>query len=226
MIIHQPQTFFGIPVQQISPSSWEETVFLLKDIRRKSLPYDKLETLLVVAKRIPELFQKEHLGTSTPLGADDFLPIFIYNLVKAKIPHLIALNEELQGMCDPENRMSETGYYLATLEASIQHILEADIHADSEVLFPHMLHKVSHEDSDSDSDQDNDQDNDEDERNSNYDDGDEVHDNTDIESPISLINKYPTDNKHNDTSFTNEIDIQHTLSDDSDECEETVGLLK
>ena len=39
---------------------------------------------------------------------------------------MFALNEELQGFCDPDNRMSEVGYYLATMEASIQHLMDYD----------------------------------------------------------------------------------------------------
>jgi Vacuolar sorting protein 9 (VPS9) domain len=137
-IAHQPQTFYGIPVQHISPSSWECVVLALRDLRSKTLPHDRLEALLAAAKEIPELFIREHPGSDKPLGADDFLPIFIYVLARAQIPDLLSLNEELQALCDPEKRMSETGYYLATLEASVQHIAEADVSADSEYLFPEM----------------------------------------------------------------------------------------
>jgi len=54
------------------------------------------------------MFQ-EHEGVDRPFGADEFLPIFIYILVKSQLQHIFALNEELQGLCDPDNRMSETG---------------------------------------------------------------------------------------------------------------------
>ena len=136
VIAHQPQSFFGIPVQHISPSSWDDVVFLLRDIRSKTLPHDRLEALLIAAKAIPDLFIKEHKGADQPLGADDFLPIFIYVLARAQIPDMLALHDELQALCDRDKRMSETGYYLATLEASLQHIADADVTSDSEVLFP------------------------------------------------------------------------------------------
>jgi hypothetical protein len=108
---------------------------MLRDIRSHTLPHDRLQALVAAAKEIPDLFISEHVGTDKPLGADEFLPIFIYVLVRAEIPDLLALNEELQALCDPDKRLSETGYYLATLEASIQHLVEADINNGNEALF-------------------------------------------------------------------------------------------
>ena len=61
------------------------------------------------------------------LGADDFLPIFIYVLVQADIPDLKYLQTVLCTLCDPDKRLSETGYYVATFEAAVQHIMDLDI---------------------------------------------------------------------------------------------------
>ena len=132
-------------MQHISPSSWDEVVFSLRDVRSKTLPHDRLEALLAAAKHIPDLFIKEHPGSDQPLGADDFLPIFIYVLARSQIPELMALNEELQALCDSDKRMSETGYYLATLEASLQHIAEADVTVESDMLFPALSRSYSHD---------------------------------------------------------------------------------
>eukprot|EP01035_Chromulina_nebulosa_P018930 gene18930-24737_t len=121
-----PQVFFGIPKNQISPSNWDDVVTSLRGLRSKTLPHDRLESLLDISKDIPKLFQKEHPDSDKPLGADEFLPIFIYIVVHSQINDLIALNEELQALCDPDKKLSETGYYLATFEASIQHIIEFD----------------------------------------------------------------------------------------------------
>lgn len=123
---HQPQSYYGVSIGSISPSSWDEVVYLLRNIRSKTLPHDRLNALLAAAKGVPALFMREHPGAAAVLGADEFLPIFIYVLVRAQLPHLLALNEELQALCDPDKRLSETGYYLATFEASISHIMEAD----------------------------------------------------------------------------------------------------
>ena len=155
-ITHQPQSFFGIPVGQISPSGWEAVVVLMRDIRARTLPHDRLEALLLTAKEIPVHFLREHSSSvedNVTLGADDFLPIFIYIIARAQIPDMLALSEELQALCDPDKRMSETGYYLATLEASLQHIIEADITSESQALFPDMVRRRSSGDNSSDDDE-------------------------------------------------------------------------
>lgn len=81
----RPQSFFGIPLNHISPSSWESAIYQLSNIGSYTLPCDKLDALLAAAKEIPALYVAEHPGTSVHLGADDFLPIFIYVLVNAEI---------------------------------------------------------------------------------------------------------------------------------------------
>ena len=124
---NKPQTFFGIPVEHISPSSWESVVIALRKIEDKSIPYDRIMALLKAAHEIPDLYKLEHVGSENALGADDFLPIFIYVVVRAQIKDIALINEEMQALCDPDGRMSEAGYYLATLEASIQHISDIDI---------------------------------------------------------------------------------------------------
>eukprot|EP01041_Mallomonas_annulata_P000784 gene784-1511_t len=126
-ILHsRPQTFFGISGRLESPSEWREAVCTMQMLPRKSLPQDRLECLLAVAAEIPRLFQMEHPSDERPLGADEFLPVFIFVLVRARIAGLLSLKEQLLTFCDPELRISEMGYYTATLEASVQHIIEMD----------------------------------------------------------------------------------------------------
>ena len=57
--------------------------------------------------------------TSRP-GADDFLPIFIYVVLKAKVPSLYTNCEYIQSYLNPAALMSKAGYcfgkYVATLD--------------------------------------------------------------------------------------------------------------
>ena len=163
---HQPQSFYGVPIHGISPSSWDEIVYALKDLRKRTLPHDRLDALLAAAKYIPLLFMREHPKAAAPLGADEFLPIFIYVLVKAQLPHMLALNEELQALCDPDKRLSESGYYLATLEAALSHLMEAD--TSGEQLTPLYQPSLDESDAfgggfDNDDEEDGDEDDDEEE---------------------------------------------------------------
>lgn len=127
ILYSQPQSYFDIPIQYISPSSWEAVIHIFRDIRNMILPCDKIYCLVSVAKSIIQLYQVEHPDSPSTLGADDILPIFIYVVVQSQIYSLIFTSLEIEYLSDPEKRLSETGYYIATLQASISHILEADL---------------------------------------------------------------------------------------------------
>lgn len=126
----QPQSYFDIPINHISPTSWQRVVGSFRSILSHTLPYDKIECLLHVPKEITALYHEEHPEAEKPLGADEMLPIFIYIIVQASIPNLLAINHEIQYLCDEDKKLSESGYYLATLEASLSHIMEADLEKD------------------------------------------------------------------------------------------------
>ena len=127
----QPQSYYDIQVEHLSPSSWNKVVRTFQQkVGQAILPCDKLEGLLDVSKMIFTVYDEEHpieAKKGHPMGADDVLPIFIYVIVQAQVPNLIFINHELQYLCDEDKRFSEVGYYLATLQASITHILEADL---------------------------------------------------------------------------------------------------
>ncbi|KAJ0402041.1 hypothetical protein ATCC90586_010189 [Pythium insidiosum] len=149
----QPQSYFGIPVNKISVSSWRSVIELIKEIDDAFLPQDKMRKLVATAHQIHSLHrnerrmcrqeqqqqqqQSEFAGSSPASGSDeddvlsgdDFLPIFIYVIVHANLSAPIMTQVLLNRLCDPEQRRSESGYYLATYEAALHHIL-------SEASFP------------------------------------------------------------------------------------------
>jgi hypothetical protein len=60
----------------------------------------------------------------TVVSADDFLPMFTYVLVQADLPQLLLVKELMTNLVDDEETYGECGYYLATLEASTQHVCD------------------------------------------------------------------------------------------------------
>jgi hypothetical protein len=58
------------------------------------------------------------------VSADDFLPMFTFVVVQAALPQLLIVKELMTALVDDEETYGETGYYLATLEASTQHIVD------------------------------------------------------------------------------------------------------
>lgn len=70
----------------------------------------QLDALMAVAHDIPALHRAEHPGDrSNSLGADDFLPIFIYVLVNSGVKDLAAQCLVLERLCDPKKMMGEAG---------------------------------------------------------------------------------------------------------------------
>lgn len=70
----------------------------------------QLDALMAVAHDIPALHRAEHPGDrSNSLGADDFLPIFIYVLVNSGVKDLAAQCVVLERLCDPKKMMGEAG---------------------------------------------------------------------------------------------------------------------
>ena len=127
------QFFFKIKGHHQSPSHWQSVVDILqKDVSQSTLPCVKLNAIVRAGKEIGRLSLAESReDTHTPLGADDFLPIFIYCVVRAKIKKPSALNVLLRNLCDNDLLLGEVGYYLSSFEAVIAYIHEIDLSKNS-----------------------------------------------------------------------------------------------
>lgn len=70
----------------------------------------QLDALVAVAHDIPALYLAEHSGEKADhLGADDFLPIFIFVLVNSRVEGLAVQSAVLEALCDPKKMMGEAG---------------------------------------------------------------------------------------------------------------------
>ena len=72
-------------------------------------------------------FDGQVVPETKALGADDFLPIFIYCFVQAKIERPSALCELLSLMCPKSKMNGETGYYLASFQSALTYIHQLDL---------------------------------------------------------------------------------------------------
>jgi Vacuolar sorting protein 9 (VPS9) domain len=104
---------FKIPETKLSPSGWRSVSTILNvGVGMSTLPCAKLRAILDAAKEIIRVYSEEHKTSEekqTPeeqatndenendilrksdLGADDFLPIFIYSVVRAEMERPCAL---------------------------------------------------------------------------------------------------------------------------------------
>ena len=121
------QSFFKIKSHQQSPSNWQSVISILnKDVGQSTLPCVKLQAIVNAGKEIGRLSSVE-FPNANPLGADDFLPIFIYCVNRAEIERPYALSILLRNLCNEDRLLGEIGYYLSSFEATIAYIHELDL---------------------------------------------------------------------------------------------------
>ena len=65
---------------------------------------------------------------STPAGADDFLPLFIWVVLRAQVPRLFSNCEYVYAYLSPARLMGKSGYCLINLRSAIEFVMyiEAD----------------------------------------------------------------------------------------------------
>jgi len=127
----RPQSRLRIPPTNQSPSGWSSVSSILNEgVGMSTLPCAKLRAIVDSAKEISRVYNEEKSiggNMTNKLGADEFLPIFIYCVVQAEMERPCALCVLLRTLCDPSNRIGEVGYYLATFEAALTHIQEINL---------------------------------------------------------------------------------------------------
>ena len=107
------------------------------------MPTDKLAALLRAAKVIYGTFAAEKelrvklLKKRTPkgeklpkiadeLGADEFLPIFIFVTVHAELESPLKDKECMWSLCEPDMVAGEGGYYLTVFDAALSYLKVCD----------------------------------------------------------------------------------------------------
>lgn len=135
-----------------------------RGVGNSTLPCAKLRAIVDASREISRLHVQEHEGKDL-IGADNFLPVFIFCVVKANLerpcalctytfllfirsihPALDSLNSLgilLSTLCDKMNAIGEIGYFLASFEAVIAHLQEIDLAEDHEGMTNIPLGQIS-----------------------------------------------------------------------------------
>ena len=132
ILYHYPQKHF-LPQELISPTKWASAVVEMKTLStvpaRWPLPTDAIFTLLGVAKAIYTSYNFERNRTLPPskrkhhiLGADDFLPILIFVIVRSRLACALELLRYMNELGNPDVTCSEGGYYLTVFEAAVEYL--------------------------------------------------------------------------------------------------------
>ncbi len=124
------QIDWGIEEKYVSPLGWQNAIFELSNLEINLSPSTQMTALTRAAKAIYSEFklaviprlktQKQKVPEY--LGADDFVPIFIYVVSKSNLKHP-ALNKDIMwNLCHPEILRGEIGYFLTVYESAIEFI--------------------------------------------------------------------------------------------------------
>ena len=123
---------------------WSVPVQCLQDMPNHYSPIKKLERLLACVNSIYTIVREqnlEHTGDPRSMGADEFLPLFIYVLALSGLHTAGQEVMYMQNLLDPPLLIGEPGYYLTTLASSI--ILLKSLNFDKPTVLPSVGHLQS-----------------------------------------------------------------------------------
>ena len=137
---HQHQ--WNIAGAHQSPAAWSSAIFELAGIERNPTPSMRLQALVHTAKAIYSEFKCEILPIikaekgdqfqhkDAALGADDFLPIFIFVVCRAGLARPSFSKDLLWHLCHPDQLHGESGYYLTVYESALEYIMSEEVSAE------------------------------------------------------------------------------------------------
>lgn len=157
VLSERSQQDFEIPDGHRSENDWSNAIFELAGIERNPTPSMRIHALVRTAHAIyteyktqivpsKQLEKNKHTTLSTSnspfnskshsnsfnsddyvLGADDFLPIFIFIFCRSELYHPIQNKDLLWKLCHPDQLQGESGYYLTIYESAVEYVLAYDI---------------------------------------------------------------------------------------------------
>ncbi|RLN36592.1 hypothetical protein BBJ28_00013738 [Nothophytophthora sp. Chile5] len=137
------QTYFNIPLHQISWKEWRKASRILAQIAVVALPAAKYDVLTTTIKEIQATYSEEHntLMELEPLETDDVIPIFTYVLSNSGLENLISLKTlltELNGSW-AVGRSPDDGNSLSILTHAVDFISNVSIPAVLEDIFKDQI---------------------------------------------------------------------------------------
>lgn len=123
---HCPPHELGVraKIEPPSTSAMSAVKGYLARLQRADSPLEKLENLLAGISAIFNSVKAANQGRSVALGADDFLPLFVWVLVQSGMVAAEIEAEYMWGLLHPSLLSGEGGYYLTTLSSAV-HVLKS-----------------------------------------------------------------------------------------------------
>ncbi len=135
------QVDWGIEEKYVSPLGWQNAIFELSNLEINLSPSTQMNAITRAAKAIYSEFKLAIIprlkaqGQNVPeyLGADDFVPIFIYVVSKSSLKHPTLNKDIMWNLCHPELLRGEIGYFLTVYESAVEFITSEPTDNESDV---------------------------------------------------------------------------------------------
>lgn len=127
-----PQSIFGI--NQISPSGWQLAVDRLSTLGQSKRPTHMLVEMLATVHIIHSLYfqeARERMGDGDlrepdPLGADDFLPIFVFIVTQSDLPNPQTIFQLISHLSNRDRLEGLSKYFLTVFESALWYLAHND----------------------------------------------------------------------------------------------------
>ena len=129
----------GVREKFLTGLAWPDAIIYLTSMSKEGSATTKLKLLLQAVNKIHE--GKLSAKTDLVMGADDFLPLFIYVLVQTGLEAVEVEVEFLWGLLAPSLLSGEGGYYLTTLSSAV-HVIKGFLLQDPSEDTPSRLEDV------------------------------------------------------------------------------------
>ena len=116
------QQQIGVPTQFVETNTlpYYSAISRLKSLIFSMTPTKIMQAISFAATDIHKHMVR--ICSDNAVGADAFLPIWVYCIIKANIPNLATLVNFLKGYLNPDLRYCEIGYYVTCLEGACVYI--------------------------------------------------------------------------------------------------------
>ncbi|XP_040831068.1 ras and Rab interactor 3 isoform X1 [Ochotona curzoniae] len=124
VVLATTTTDLGITTSVPEMPTMEKILQKFTSMHKAYSPEKKISILLKTCKLIYDSMALSNPGK--PYGADDFLPVLMYVLVRSSVTELLLDVEYMMELMDPALQLGEGSYYLTTTYGALEHIKNYD----------------------------------------------------------------------------------------------------
>ncbi len=110
-----------VPPQFCTANGYARSGLALSELEKELLPSEVLDVILQTVHTMYDEAAEKQAGV---MAGDDFLPVFIFVILKARLQHPFARAQFALELSDPEDLQGEAGYFLTVFESALMWICD------------------------------------------------------------------------------------------------------